>query len=53
MKFIQYNIVSVLLVLIAGYMIYADKPNWGWVIFAALIAHVAPSYIEESEDENG
>lgn len=43
MRFIGYNFVSILLVLLAGYMIYADKPNWGWVIFAAMMFTVTPS----------
>lgn len=43
MKFIGYNFVPILLVLLAGYMIYADKSNWGWVIFAAMIMAVVPS----------
>jgi hypothetical protein len=37
MKYIAVNALSIVLVLLTGYMIYADKPYWGWVLFAALL----------------
>jgi len=43
MKFIGYNIISILLIALAGYMVYADKPKWGWLIFAALLVTVIPN----------
>lgn len=51
MRFIGYNIIPILLVLLSGYMIYADKSNWGWLIGAALIFAVFPS--SENNNQNG
>lgn len=42
MRFIAYNIVAIMLVLLTGFMIYNDKPSWGWVLFAALLVTVFP-----------
>ena len=50
MKFIGYNFVSILLIILAGYMVYADKPNWGWVIFAALLVAVMPASKSDKGD---
>jgi len=43
MQFIGYNFVSILLIILSAYMVYADKPNYGWVIFCALLTTVMPS----------
>ena len=51
MRFIGYNFVSILLIILAGYMVYADKPNWGWVIFAALLVAVMPASKNDKADE--
>jgi hypothetical protein len=45
MRFIGYNFVAVLLVLLAAYMVYADKPYYGWVIAAAVSIVVVPESI--------
>ena len=37
MKHLFYNAVAILLVLLASYMVYADKPYYGWVIVAAIV----------------
>jgi uncharacterized membrane protein YccC len=31
------NVIAIMLILLAGYMIYADKPYWGWVLVSALL----------------
>jgi len=48
MKYLFYNVVAILLVLLAAYMVYADKSNYGWVIFAALICAVGPTCTSKS-----
>lgn len=51
MRFIGYNFVAILLILLASYMVYANKPYWGWVIFAALLITVFPSSEKRDDDE--
>lgn len=51
MKYLVYNVVAILLILLAAYMVYADKQNYGWVIFAALLCAVVPR-TSNSKDEN-
>jgi hypothetical protein len=46
MRIITYNIVPILLVILTGYMIYADKSYWGWVLVCALATLVGPAYKE-------
>lgn len=36
------NIISILLIALTAYMIYDDKPYWGWVLFAAIICAYGP-----------
>ena len=43
MKYIEYNIIPILLVLLAVYMVVYDKPFWGWVLFIAMIMTVVPN----------
>lgn len=43
MKYISYNAVAILLILISAYMIYADKDNWGWVMLAGIFCSVTPT----------
>jgi hypothetical protein len=43
MKLLLINIVPILLVLLAGYMVYVNKPYYGWVIFAAVVTVVYPT----------
>jgi len=50
MRFIGYNFVPILLVFLASYMVYADKPNYGWVIFAAILLSVMPSSNDDKND---
>jgi len=42
MRFLACNLVSILLLILAGYMIYADRPYSGLVIFAAIICALVP-----------
>ena len=49
MKYISYNLVSVLLILISAYMIYADKDYWGLVMLAGILTSVTPSYTSSKE----
>lgn len=37
MKYATHNIIPILLILLTGYMIYADKDGWGWILFVALL----------------
>jgi hypothetical protein len=37
MKLIWVNLVSILLIFLAGFMIYLDRTGWGWCIFGAII----------------
>lgn len=48
MKYIGYNIIPIILLIIYGYTIYSDKPNYEWLIIAAVIFAVYPI----SEDKN-
>lgn len=52
MRFIGYNFVSILLVLLTSYMVYADKESWGWVLFAALLTVVMPSSDKNKKSED-
>jgi hypothetical protein len=38
------NLVAVILAALAFYMVANDKPNYGWVIFAAIICVAYPSH---------
>lgn len=40
------NVVAIILALLACYMVYADKPYYGWVILASVITVVTPSRIK-------
>jgi hypothetical protein len=35
MKYIWYNIVTLIAVLIAGVLVYQGKEGWGWFLFVA------------------
>lgn len=37
MNCINKHTISLALIALSAYMIYADKPNWGWLIFFALL----------------
>lgn len=43
MRFIAYNIVPILLVGLAGLLIYLNKEGWGWCVFAAVCTAVYPT----------
>ena len=49
MRYISYNLVSILLILISAYMIYADKDYWGLVMLAGILTSVTPSYTSSKE----
>lgn len=49
MKYISYNLVSILLILISAYMIYADKDYWGLVMLAGILTSVTPRYTGSKE----
>jgi hypothetical protein len=40
------NMLPIILALLAFYMVYADKPYWGWVIVAAVLTLVYPKQIK-------
>lgn len=42
MRFIAYNVVAILLIALAAYLIYLNRGGWGWCIFAALLVTVFP-----------
>jgi hypothetical protein len=44
LKIFVANLVALSLVVLAGFLAYWDKPYYGWVIFAALIVTVLPSF---------
>lgn len=50
----KYNMVPILLVLLAGFMVYDNRPNYGWVIVAALLITVVPSShnTDDEDDED-
>lgn len=48
---IKYNIIPILLIMLAGYMVYADKPYYGWVIVAALLTTVVPTSKKSNDDD--
>ena len=52
MKFIAYNALAIALVGLAAYMVYADKPHYGWVIFAALLVAVGPNVKDDGDKED-
>lgn len=52
MKFIAYNIIALALIALAAYMVYTDKPNYGWVIFAAIVCAVFPSNNSNDKDND-
>ena len=52
MKLIGYNFIAILLVLLAAYMVYANKPYWGWVIFSALLVTVLPASNKPDEKDD-
>jgi hypothetical protein len=43
MKWIAYNVVPILLICLAGAMIFTNKHDWGWVLFAGLLFAIFPS----------
>lgn len=49
MKYISHNLVSILLILISAYMIYADKDYWGLVMLAGILTSVTPRYTSSKE----
>lgn len=49
MKYISYNLVSIRLILISAYMIYADKNYWGLVMLAGVLTSVTPRYTSSKE----
>jgi hypothetical protein len=52
MKYISYNLVSILLILISAYMIYADKDDWGWVMIGGIICNVTPSFTNNTREKS-
>jgi len=43
MKFIAYNMVSIISISLAAFLMYPENPGWGWLIFIAVICAVVPS----------
>jgi len=52
MKYISYNAVAILLILISAYMIYADKENWGWIMLAGIFCSVTPTLGGSAKNRN-
>lgn len=50
MKYVAINAPAICLIALAGWMMYLDKPYWGWIIVAALACVVYPSRITSKED---
>lgn len=50
MKILAFNIVAILLIILAGFMVYTNKPNYGWVIFAAMLC-MGTNYSEKKNDK--
>lgn len=48
MKYLIIGLTPITLLIIAGYMVYADKPYYGWVIVVALLSGGS---ITESKDD--
>lgn len=44
------NIPTIILLGITGYMIYADKDNWGWVLLAAMLFAYGPKTKDDDSD---
>lgn len=51
MNFIGYNIIPILLLFLAAFLIYLNKDGWGWCIFGAIICCVTPSSKKEESEE--
>lgn len=51
MRFIGYNFVPILLILLAGYMVHLNRDGWYWCIIAALILAVFPSGADEKKEK--
>lgn len=43
MKFVWYNLIPILLIILAGYLIYLNRDGWGWCVFGAICCTVYPS----------
>lgn len=41
--FLTSNALALALVGLAAYLIYLNRPGWGWVVFAALCTQVVPA----------
>jgi hypothetical protein len=41
LKYILFNIPSILCVISAAYLLYCDKEGWGWFLFVAVLLAVA------------
>jgi hypothetical protein len=51
MKMLSFNAVPILLILLAGFLAYSNKPGWGWVVGAAVVLAVFPTSSESKEEE--
>jgi len=51
MKFIAYNFFPICLLILSGLMMHWNKPNWGWLIVAAIIMAVFPTSSKKTTDD--
>lgn len=49
--FIGGNIIPILLILLAAYMVYADNPYWGWVLVAAILTTSSITFHEKKDEK--
>ena len=43
MKFVWYNLIPILLIILSVYLIYLNRDGWGWCVFGAIVCTVYPS----------
>jgi len=46
------NIVSIISMVIAGVLVYEQKPYWGWFLFSSLIAMAAVRSVVSEQSDN-
>ena len=51
MKYLILNIVSILFLLLAGFIVWLDRDGWGWCIFGAIICQTDFAF-RKQEKEN-